>query len=248
MGASHEEEEVGALNAIPSLAGRVALVTGGASGIGGATAGLLLASGAQVVRADIEAGENVLHLDVHDESEIVEVVGRCVREYGRLDLLVNAAGITLRRASLETRLAEWDDVQEVNLRGTFLCCREAARAMGEHGGAIVNVSSQLAIAPTGGRAAYVASKAGVIGLTRSLAVEWAPKIRVNAVAPGVTRTPMIEAIERDEPTRRSFEEKIPLGRFAEPEEIARVILFLGSDAASYVTGHILVVDGGYSIS
>jgi 3-oxoacyl-[acyl-carrier protein] reductase len=120
--------------------------------------------------------------------------------------------------------------------------------MRETGGAVVNVASQLAIAPTGGRAAYVSSKSGVIALTRSLAVEWAPKIRVNAVAPGVTRTAMIEAIERDERTRRSFEERIPLGRFAEPAEIAGAILFLASELSSYVTGHILVADGGYTIS
>ncbi len=247
MGARYEEE-VGALNAARSLDGRVALVTGAASGIGSATADLLSASGVLVVRADRESAADVVRLDVRDESAVREIVARSDREHGRLDILVNAAGITLRGPSLETRADEWDGVQQVNLRGTFLCCREAARAMGEHGGAIVNVSSQLAIAPTGGRASYVASKAGVIGLTRSLAVEWAPKIRVNAVAPGVTRTPMIEAIERDEATRRSFMEKIPLGRFAEPEEIAEVIVFLASDAASYVTGHILVVDGGYSIS
>lgn len=231
-----------------SLAGRVALVTGAAGGIGRATAALLRDAGATVVGADREPAEGVVPIDVRDEASIREAVAACVDEHGRIDVLVNAAGVTHRVASLDVLVADWDRVQEVNLRGTFLCCREAARAMRGPGATIVNVASQLAIAPTGGRAAYVSSKAGVIALTRSLAAEWAPRIRVNAVAPGVTRTAMIDAIERDPAARRSFEERIPLGRFAEPEEIASAIVFLASPASSYLTGHILVADGGYTIS
>lgn len=230
------------------LPGRVAMVTGAASGIGRATARSLARAGALVVGTDVAAADDVVALDVRDDAAVRAVIARCVREHGRLDILVNAAGVTHRSPSLDVSVEEWDRVQEVNLRGSFLCCREAARAMSERGGAIVNVSSQLAVAPTGARASYVSSKAGVIGLTRSLAAEWAPRIRVNAVAPGVTRTPMIETIEQDEATRRGFIEKIPLGRFAEPEEIANAILFLASDAASYVTGQTLIVDGGYTIS
>lgn len=231
-----------------SLDGRVAFVTGAAGGIGKATATILREAGATVVGGDREPADGVVSLDVRDERSIRDAIGSCVERHGRIDVLVNAAGVTHRVPSLDVAVADWDRVQEINLRGTFLCCREAARAMRETGGAIVNVASQLAIAPTGGRAAYVSSKSGVIALTRSLAVEWAPKIRVNAVAPGVTRTAMIEAIERDERTRRSFEERIPLGRFAEPAEIAGAILFLASELSSYVTGHILVADGGYTIS
>ncbi len=231
-----------------SLEGRVAFVTGAAGGIGRATVAILREAGATVVGGDRERADGVVPLDVRDEASIREAIGACVERHGRLDILVNAAGVTHRVPSLDVQLEDWDRVQEVNLRGTFLCCRAAATVMRDAGGAIVNVASQLAIAPTGGRAAYVSSKAGVIALTRSLAVEWAPKVRVNGVAPGVTRTAMIEAIERDEPTRRSFEERIPLGRFAEPREIADAILFLASAASSYVTGHILVADGGYTIS
>jgi 3-oxoacyl-[acyl-carrier protein] reductase len=114
-------------------------------------------------------------------------------------------------------------------------------------GSIINVSSQLALTPVRCRAAYAASKAGIIGLTRALAIEWAPEVRVNAVAPGVTRTPMIAAVESDQTIRTSLIEKIPLGRFAEPYEIANAIIFLASDAASYITGQLFVVDGGYSV-
>lgn len=230
------------------MEGRVAFVTGAASGIGRATADLLRELGATVVGADRERGEGIAAVDVRDEASVRDAIAACATRHGRIDVVVNAAGVTYRGATADTTLEEWDRVQEVNLRGTFLCCREAARHMSGAGGAIVNVASQLAIAPTGGRAAYVSSKSGVMALTRSLAVEWAPAIRVNAVAPGVTRTPMIDAIERDEVARRSFEQRIPLGRFAEPGEIAGAIAFLCSPLASYVTGHILVVDGGYTIS
>jgi len=236
------------------LAGRGALVTGGTGGIGRATARALADAGARVIAADRDVAEVVgaeatLALDVADPSSIESVVERARARLGRLDVLVNAAGITQRVPSLEVRAADWDALQDVNLRGTFLCCQAVARVMlANAGGSIVNVSSQLAIAPPGGRAAYVASKAGVIGLTRTLAVEWAPRIRVNAVAPGVTRTPMIDAIEGDPELRRSLVERIPLGRFAEPAEVAAGILYLASDLATYVVGHILVIDGGYTIS
>ena len=231
-----------------SMEGRVAFVTGAASGIGRATAAALRDAGAAVFGVDRDEADGVARADVRDETSVRAAIGSCVKMHGRIDTLVNAAGITYRAATTDTSVAEWDRVQETNLRGTFLCCREAVPAMAREGAAIVNVASQLAIAPTGARAAYVSSKAGVIALTRSLAVEWAPRVRVNAVAPGVTRTPMIDAIERDAATRRSFEARIPLGRFAGPEEIASAIVFLASPLASYITGHILVVDGGYTIS
>ena len=236
------------------LAGRRALVTGASGGIGRATVRALAMAGMRVVATDrdavaVEGAEACEVLDVADPASVASAVARAHARLGGLDLLVSNAGVTQRVPSVDVRLEDWDAVQEVNLRGTFLCCQAAARLMLAAGrGSIVNVSSQLAIAPPGGRAPYVSSKAGVIGLTRTLAVEWAPAIRVNAVAPGVTKTKMIDAIERDPALRERFIGRIPLGRFAEPEEIAAGILYLASDLASYVTGHILVLDGGYTIS
>ncbi len=236
------------------LGGRRALVTGASGGIGRATVRALADAGMRVVAtgrtdATVAGAEGYEVLDVADPASITGAVERARARLGGLDLVVNNAGITRRTPSIDVRLEDWEDVQDVNLRGTFLCCQAAARSMlAAGGGAIVNVSSQLAIAPPGGRASYVSSKAGVIGLTRTLAVEWAPTIRVNVVAPGVTKTKMIDAIERDPDLREEFLRRIPLQRFAEPEEIASGILYLASDLASYVTGHVLVIDGGYTIS
>lgn len=227
--------------------GRVAFVTGAASGIGRATAQLLAQLGASVAAVDLVPRREVSRLDVRDEQAVISAIRACRREHGRIDILVNAAGVVRRVPSLQLTAADWDDVQAVNLRGTFLCCREAARAMPRRGGAIVNVSSQLALVALGKRAAYESSKAGVIGLTRSLAIEWAPRIRVNAVAPGPTQTGMLRGIQKD---RAAFEDllgRIPLRRAATSDEIARVIVFLASDAASFVTGHVLVADGGYTV-
>lgn len=236
--------------------GAIAVVTGAAGGIGAAVCRALAAEGATVIgleRGWSEGGDvgsaRRETVDVTDEAAVEDAFARIVREHGAPDVVVNAAGITYRGPTIEAPTASWDAVLATNLRGTFFCCRAAGRHMLERGsGAIVNVSSQLAISPPGGRAAYVASKQGVIGLTRTLAVEWAPRgVRVNAVAPGITRTPMIEAIERDPEASAAFAARIPLGRFAEPDEIAGPILFLASPAAAYVVGEVLVVDGGYTI-
>lgn len=236
------------------LDGAVAVVTGAAGGIGAAVCGALAGEGATVIGLDRDwAGgggpERRLTVDVTDEAAVDDAFARIGREHGTPGIVVNAAGITHRGPTVESPTDTWDAVLATNLRGTYLCCRAAARGMLERGsGAIVNVSSQLAISPPGGRAAYVAAKQGVIGLTRTLAVEWAPRgVRVNAVAPGITRTPMIEAIERDPEASAEFAARIPLGRFAEPDEIAGPILFLVSPAAAYVVGEVLVVDGGYTI-
>lgn len=229
------------------LSGAVAFVTGAASGIGLATADLLEGLGVRVARADVSPVAGVIQVDVRDERAIVAAIRGCAEKHGQLDILVNAAGVVDRKSSLDVTSADWDRIQEVDLRGTFLCCREAARAMAPRGGSIVNVSSQLALAAMGRRAAYEASKAGVLGLTRSLAVEWAPLIRVNAVAPGPTRTAMFQAVEADESALAAMLDRIPLGRIGRPEEIARVIVFLASGAASYITGQTVFADGGYTI-
>ncbi len=247
------------------LAGRVALVTGAASGIGAATVETFVEAGARVSAWDVrwpaelapargarpgaERGSvEQAVVDVADAAAVERALDDLVARHGRLDILVHAAGVTDRTPSLELDLATWDRVVDVDLRGTFACVRAAGRAMvAAGGGSIVTIASQLALAPPGGRAAYIAAKAGVIGLTRTLAVEWAPAVRVNAVAPGVTRSPMIAQIEADAATRERFLGRIPAGRFAEPPEIAAAALYLASDAASYVTGHVLVVDGGYTV-
>lgn len=243
-----------------TFSGAIAVVTGAAGGIGAAVCRSLVVQGATVVGLDrdepgadspadsppIQARET---LDVSNEEAVDTAFARIASRHGLPDIVVNAAGVTYRGPTEEATAESWDTVQATNLRGTFLCCRAAGRHMLERGsGSIVNVSSQLAIAPPGGRAAYVASKQGVIGLTRTLAVEWAPRgVRVNAVAPGITRTPMIAPIEGDPEASAAWIAKVPIGRFAEPDEIAAAILFLASPAASYIVGHVLVVDGGYSV-
>jgi 2-deoxy-D-gluconate 3-dehydrogenase len=153
----------------------------------------------------------------------------------------------VRSAALESSPEEWDRTLDTNLRGTFFSCQAAARIMAERsGGAIVNVASELAIAATANRAPYIASKAGVAGLTRALAVEWAPLgIRVNAVAPGLTRTGMTADLSPDE--LEQYRLQSPNRRLAEPEDVAEVIVFLASDAARHVVGQTVVVDGGFTI-
>lgn len=256
---------VGPFERLFGLSGRSALVTGAASGIGAAVVETFVRAGAMVSAWDVlwpggpgpVAGRRPdgsatavgrATVDVADPEAVERAMAEVVARHGRLDVLVHAAGITDRTPSLEVSLEDWDRIVNVDLRGTFVCVRAAGRAMVAAGsGSIVTISSQLALSPPGGRAAYVASKAGVIGLTRTLAVEWAPGVRVNAIAPGVTRSPMTAAIEADPEVRDRFLDRIPARRFAEPSEIAAAALFLGSDASAYVTGHVLVVDGGYTI-
>lgn len=248
------------------LDGRTALVTGGGSGIGRATARRLAAEGAAVVvnDADEAAASATAELirqgggraevapgSVTRAQDVAAAVGTALQHFGRLDVLINNAGITrdglavrIRDGQVQ-RLAEpdWDAVLDVNLKGTFLCCQEAAIPMIRQGhGRIVNTASVAAFGNIG-QANYSASKAGVIGLTKTLAKEWARYgILVNCVAPGAVDTPMTAAIP--EKHREQLLEKIPLRRMADPNEIASVHLFLASDDASYVTGQCLVVDAG----
>jgi 2-deoxy-D-gluconate 3-dehydrogenase len=174
-------------------------------------------------------------------------VNDAATRHGRFDILVNAAGVIDRLDSLEVTPAQWDRVVDVNLKGTFFACQAAARAMIPAGsGCIVNIASELAFAATGRRSAYIASKAGVTGLTRALAAEWGPLgIRVNAVAPGLTRTPMTADLEVN--ALEDYRLATPNRRLAEPADIADVVLFLASDAARHVAGQVLVVDGGFTI-
>lgn len=237
--------------------GQVAVVTGGAHGIGLATARLLCEAGARVILVDRDAAAARVEarrlpsatshgLDVSQASAIESVFSSIHREEGGIDILVNNAGLSIRKSSDQLSLAEWSQVLAVNLTGSFLCAREAARYMTVRGGSIVNTASMLGLTGGGPYAnpAYHASKGAIVNLTRSLAVEWASRaIRVNAVAPTWTRTSFIGQLSENvlDEVRRVT----PLGRIAEPEEVAAAILFLASPAASMVTGHILAVDGGY---
>lgn len=228
--------------------GRVALVTGAAQGIGRACSDALEREGARVVRTDVQPGDDLLACDVTDEAHVAETVARVEREHGRLDLAVNSAGI--EGAIARTVDAPADDfarVIDINLRGVFLCLQsEIAAMLRAGGGSIVNIASVAGLAGWHGAAAYSASKHGVVGLTRTAALEYARKgVRVNAVCPAVTHTPMYERMLAQNP--RLAERTIaanPMGRVARPEEVAAAVLWLLGDDASFVNGVALPVDGG----
>lgn len=237
---------------------KVALVTGGGSGVGRATVELLLARGARVVAIDRNA-EALASLsgdvmgrtaDILDAEAVTQLVADVAARWGAVDLLVNNAGAELTASALDTSRADWDRVIGVNLTGTLQMSQAVLPGMLARGrGAIVNVSSISGLLGWPLSAAYCAAKGGVIQLTRQMAVDLGPKgVRVNAVAPGTTLTPMIERLfaEMAPEAREEIAERHPIGRFAQPVEIAKAILFLGSDAASFVTGTVLPVDGGYT--
>jgi NAD(P)-dependent dehydrogenase (short-subunit alcohol dehydrogenase family) len=220
------------------FAGNRALVTGAGSGIGAAVARLFESEGAEVVAADL-TGTGV-QLDVRDETQVASVV----RD---VDVLVNAAGIGSTTTAPDTPLEVWEDVFAVNARGTFLCCKHAILSMiARGGGSIVNVASVAAIVGLRNRAAYCASKGAVVSLTRALAVDHVTDgIRVNAVCPGTVDTPWVRRLVDE--AGESLDElraRQPLGRLGTPEEIAEAIAYLASDAARFVTGTMLVIDGG----
>ena len=242
------------------LDGRVAVVTGGSQGIGRAVSLALAEAGAAVavtnVRgksadvdalcAEITAGGGTAKgyvLDVTDTPGIPAAMDRIAAELGGLDILVNNAGVRSEKPSVELTEAEWDAVLGVNLKGTFFCAQAAARHMLERGhGRIVNVASQLAVAAAPERAAYIASKGGVVALTKVLALEWVSKgITVNAIGPGPTETPMTMREDAPPVSARS-----PLGRRLKPEEVAGAVVFLASPAGAAVNGHLLLVDGGWT--
>ncbi len=240
-----------------SLAGQVAIVTGAARGIGRETALLLRARGARVVAADVAegvhalAGEDIATLtgDVADESTAVRTAALALERFGRLDVLVNNAGRTLNKALTDTSAADWDAVMAVNARGSFLHAREAVRVMAERGGgAVVGVASVVSSVAMGDLAAYAASKGAVAQLIKTIAVEYGGRgVRANAVAAGVVETDILEGIVADSrATLASYASVHPLGRVAQPREIAEVIAFLAAPASSFVTGALVAADGGYT--
>ncbi len=229
------------------LEGRVALVVGGASGIGAATASLLREGGATVVVADLHASDGHEAVDVTDGEAVDELVAALVSRHGRLDIAVNAAGVAGTHATVaESDPAAWDHTIAVNLTGVYRCTRAELAVMVPAGrGAIVNVASAAGAVGVPGLAAYSASKHGVVGLTRSAALEVARSgVRVNAVLPGSTRTPMLAGFVGDDAALERMGRATPIGRLAEPAEVARAIVWLASDDSSFVTGEALAVDGG----
>jgi 2-deoxy-D-gluconate 3-dehydrogenase len=252
--------------------GKTVVVTGGANGIGYGIAKRFAEAGANVVISDIneevgpgkaealasEYGTKTLFVktDVSSEKDVQALVAQTKEAFGSLDVMINNAGIFPTSTVLSMEVGFWDEVQAVNGRGVFLGCREAAKAMVEQGsGAIINIASIDALHPSMvGLAAYDNSKHGVWGFTKNLALELAPhKIRVNAIAPGGVATEGVAAMSAGGATvsdeqMKAFLSAIPMGRYAEPDEMATVALFLASDAASYLTGSMIVADGGSLIA
>ena len=242
------------------FADRVAIVTGGASGMGAATVRRLATDGAHVVIVDrntdlawevaAQVGGTAMAGDVADSSFCDGTVAAAVRQFGRLDVLVNAAGVIVRASGEHTTDEQWARIMGVNVSGTFFMCRAALRVMKERGsGAIVNFGSIWGDLGSVGVAAYCASKGAVHNLTRALALDHAGDgIRVNAVCPGEVNTPMLQSERAEAVTDELLAHiaaTVPMGRLAEPDEIARVVCFLASDEASYMTGALVSVDAGY---
>jgi len=246
------------------LAGKVALITGGASGIGRATALLLAREGAEVLVADVnqDAGQRVVDeiaqtggraffeaVDVTSAADCRRVVERAIREFGHIDILFNNAGIIRRATVMDLSEDDWDRVMAVNVKSIYLLSREVIPHMEKQGaGSIINTASGWGLAGGAKAAVYCASKGAVVLLTKAMAIDHGPRIRVNCICPGDTDTGMLraEAQQLGEESQRFLAEaaKRPLGRVGKPEEIAQAVLYLASDTSSFVTGTALVVDGG----
>lgn len=246
------------------LEGMVALVTGGNSGIGQRISELFAHEGAKVMIGDIQSGETVLNIerqggkakfvrtDVRNSADVQNLVESCVSELGGINIVCNDAGIEQNRSVELTTEEEWDRIVDTNLKGVYLVSKYALPHIvrKKQYGSIVNIASQLGLVALPGRSAYCASKAGVILLTKVLALEYAGfGIRVNSVCPGPIQTPMLERthdLDSDpEESSKSLLSRVPLGRIGQPQDIAEAVLFLASPRAGFITGEHLLVDGGY---
>lgn len=244
------------------LTGKFAILTGAASGIGAATARLFAREGASVAILDVNeeaahqlaadiraAGDKAeaWRCDVADAGQVSAAIEAGVERFGAIDVLFNNAGIALRAPVSEQDEESWDRVIDTNVKGAYLCSRASLPHFASEGGSIVHTSSVTGITGVRGRAAYSSAKAALVGLTRNMAVDYAHRnIRVNCVCPGFVRTPFIKGILADPERTRRLTAMHPLGRLGEPDDIASAVLFLASDESSWITGHALVVDGGFS--
>ncbi|HEX3359888.1 MAG TPA: SDR family oxidoreductase [Solirubrobacterales bacterium] len=238
------------------LAGKIAVITGTASGIGAESARLFEREGATVVGIDLDAEQAVggltIAADVADEEGVRAAMATVAREYGRIDVLMNNAGInpTDDGSVIETSLESWQRVQDVNLRGVFLCCKHGIPYMLENGGgSVINVASFVAVLGAAvSQGSYTASKGAVLALSRELGVEFAARgVRVNALCPGPVNTPLLKELFAKDPERAAKRlVHVPMGRFGEAHEIANAALFLASDESSFVTATSFMADGGLS--
>lgn len=245
-----------------SLKGKTALVTGAAQGLGREIAIALAQNGATLIVSDIQVPQDTakavkktgarcmaVQADVSDSAQVENMAAKATAKFGQVDILINNAGISqLSYTATETlSKTEWDHIIEINLTGTFLCCQTFGKQMiAANGGSIINIASTAGITGVSRAPAYSASKAGIISLTQSLALEWAPyHIRVNAVAPHYLETPLTESLRTSEKVYAGLVKQISMKRFGKPSEIIGAVLYLASQASSYTTGSVIVVDGGY---
>lgn len=246
------------------LTGKIALVTGGSAGIGLSVAESLCQAGASVAivgrRKDAleDAKRHIakrypnaeifaVSADASKVEDIRKMVNQVIQRFGRIDILVNNAGTNVLNEAFDVTEAEWDRIMNVNVKGLFFCCQEVGKHMAKQGGGkVINMASQMGLVGLYKRAAYCTSKGGVVQLTKVLGIEWAPyNIQVNAIAPTFVKTPLTRPMLENKEFYEEVIRRIPMGKLAQPEDVAGAVLYLASDLSNFVTGHTLPVDGGW---